>query len=102
MTTYLSTALTLTHEEVTLPFCSPLHRGRGDYTGLLSGWGWAKENRDDDRYEFDENCSSCGVLILASSLPPAPRDGWGWQLTALVDGVSPLLPVPSRGSVDAG
>lgn len=64
MTTYLSHFVFYGTEDVTLPFCSPAHSRlySEDYKcpSLV--------RRADDRYEFDEECSYCGVTIFGREL----------------------------------
>ena len=63
MTTYLATQVAewpiqMRGESVTDVFCSKNCRG------MAEPYEWI--TRDDDSYEFDEVCASCGKLVLAS------------------------------------
>ena len=59
MTTYLGTAA-IRGELITDAFCSKNCRG------MAEPWEWI--TRDNDSYEFDETCATCGTLIPASTI----------------------------------
>ena len=61
MTTYLETyeAAGPPAQDITHAYCSTLCRAT--HIGPV-----VRNRREDDRYEFDETCANCGVLIPAS------------------------------------
>jgi hypothetical protein len=58
VTTYLAT----TFDDATFPFCSAICRAA--HRTAMPG----RKYREDDRYEFDEQCATCGVEFLARAL----------------------------------
>lgn len=64
MTTYLSTQKNWGAEDWTQPYCSEFCR---DLRDGASHAFLSTQFRDDDAYEFDETCATCGKLIPASA-----------------------------------
>lgn len=70
MTTYLATTNTGENNDAfterTAAYCSDQCRMDGIYAFHRQSGIKAKSTRDDDRYEFDETCVTCGRVVEAS------------------------------------